>query len=154
MYYICVHTSAIMTLSVLYWPAQGNGYMPALTPSNSVFISYRRDASKFLALAVYQDLLSNGIDTFYDIESIDAGKFDTAILNQIAARPYFVPILTPGTLERCANAGDWVLREYEEALRLERVILPLDTPEFSFADIDKFLPADLAREFKRYNAIE
>jgi hypothetical protein len=34
-----------------------------MAESNSVFISYRRSASGFLALAVFQDLTSNGTPT-------------------------------------------------------------------------------------------
>jgi tetratricopeptide (TPR) repeat protein len=122
--------------------------------NNSVFISYRRDASAYLALAVYQDLHSSGIDAFYDIESIDVGQFDTVILNQIAARPYFLPILTPGTLDRCADANDWVRKEIEYALSLKRAIVPLHTPEFDFGDVDRYLPAATAAELKRFNAVE
>lgn len=121
--------------------------------SNSVFINYRRSASSYLAQLVWRELTDAGIDAFYDISSLDAGQFDQIILNQIAARPYFMPILSPGTLERCKDPGDWVLREMQEALRLKRVIVPLVTEEFSFADFDKYLPADLASELKRYNAM-
>ena len=60
---------------------------------NRAFISYRRDLSAFVARAFFQDLRANGIDVFMDVESIDAGQFDTVILNQIAARPYFLVIL-------------------------------------------------------------
>ncbi len=86
-----------------------------MAENNSVFISYRREASAFVAQAVFQDLQANGIDAFYDIESINSGQFDTIILNQIAARPYFLPILTSGTLDRCVEPDDWVLREIEHA---------------------------------------
>jgi hypothetical protein len=55
---------------------------------NRAFISYRRDLSAFMARAVFQDLRTNGIDVFMDVESIDAGQFDRIILHQIAARPY------------------------------------------------------------------
>ena len=121
--------------------------------SNSVFINYRRSASSYLAQLVWRELTDAGIDAFYDINSLDAGHFDQFIFNQIAARPYFMPILSPGTLERCQDPGDWVLREMQEALRLKRVIVPLVTEEFSFADFDKYLPADLATELQRYNAV-
>jgi tetratricopeptide (TPR) repeat protein len=125
-----------------------------MAESNSVFISYRREASAFVAQAVFQDLQANGIDAFYDIESINSGQFDTIILNQIAARPYFLPILTPGALDRCTEADDWVLREIEHAVALKREIVPLYTPDFKTEDIAKYLPGPLASELKRYNAVE
>ncbi len=125
-----------------------------MAESNSVFISYRRDASAYLTLAIYQNLTANQIDSFYDIENINAGTFGTRILNQIAGRPYFMPILTPGTLDRCVNAGDWVLRELEHAMQLRRVFIPLHTPEFDSADIDRYLPAEVATFLKRHNMMK
>jgi hypothetical protein len=119
---------------------------------NSVFISYRRNVSAFIARAIFQDLCSHGYDIFMDIESINQGQFDTIILNQIAARTYFLIILTPGTLERTIEPNDWVRREIEEAMRLNRVIVPLITPGFNFADNHQYLTGQLA-ELSRYNAV-
>jgi len=121
--------------------------------SNSVFISYRREASAIYALAVYQHLEAQGIDAFYDVESIKAGQFGEIILGQIAARPYFMPILTPGTLPRCVDAGDWVRREFEHALSVNRVLVPLHTPDFEFSDLDTYLP-HIATQIKAFNMLE
>ena len=101
-------------------------------PSNAVFISYRRDVGGILAMALYQHLTEHGVDAFYDIESIRAGQFDTIILNQIAARPYFLLVLTPGTLERCDEPTDWLRREIEQALATQRVIVPASHAELRF----------------------
>ncbi|MCC7448989.1 MAG: tetratricopeptide repeat protein [Anaerolineae bacterium] len=125
-----------------------------MSESSSVFISYRRDASAYLAQAIFQDLHANYIDVFYDIESIKAGYFDTILLNQIAARPYFMLVLTPGTLDRCVNQGDWVRREIEYALSVKRRFIPVHTPDFGFADIDTYLTADVAGALKRFNMLE
>lgn len=102
------------------------------TASNSAFISYRRNISGYPARAVFQDLRSHGIDAFMDIESIDSGQFETVILNQIAARPYFLIILGPGCLDRCADPGDWLRLEIEHAMSLDRIIVPLLTSNFDF----------------------
>ncbi|HLY24820.1 MAG TPA: TIR domain-containing protein [Aggregatilineales bacterium] len=120
---------------------------------NSVFISYRRDASAFMARAIFQDLRAHGYDVFMDVENVDSGHFDEIILNQIAARPYFLLILTPGTLERCGEPEDWVRREIECALRLKRVIIPLTTPNFNFADAKPLLQGSLA-ELSRFNGVD
>lgn len=120
---------------------------------NSVFISYRRSVSSFIARAVFQDLRAHGLNVFMDVESIDAGQFDNIILNQIAARPYFVLILTPGTLDRCVAPNDWLRREIEHAMSLQRVIVPLLTPEFRFDDARKYLNESLATELQRFNAV-
>jgi TIR domain len=102
--------------------------------SNSVFISYRRDVSEQNANAVYRELTYRGIDVFYDVENITVGAFDTQILTEIAARPYFLPILQPGTLNRCVEENDWVRREIEQAFLLNRLIVPLHTSEFELMD--------------------
>ncbi|MEP7288333.1 MAG: tetratricopeptide repeat protein [Chloroflexota bacterium] len=125
-----------------------------MTANNDVFINYRRTASAYVALAIYQELRAHSIDSFYDIEGIDSGQFGNIILSQIAARPYFMPILTPGTLERCKEPGDWVLREMEHAMQLGRVFVPVHTPEFNFKDIDTYLPPVLATHLKSYNMME
>lgn len=121
--------------------------------NNSAFISYRRDVSAFMARAIFQDLRSNGHDVFMDVESIDSGEFDAVILNQIAARPYFLLVLTPGTLDRCNEPDDWVRREIEHAIDLKRVIVPLTTPNFSFSAAQPYLTGKL-NGLSRYNGIE
>ncbi|MFN8372462.1 MAG: tetratricopeptide repeat protein [Anaerolineae bacterium] len=121
--------------------------------SNSVFISYRRSTSSFIARAVFMDLRANGYDVFLDVETIDSGAFDTIILNQIAARPHFVLVLTPGALERCNEPGDWLRREIEEAIRLKRNIVPILVNEFSFAGNESFMNGALS-VLPRYNAVK
>ncbi|HEX2906447.1 MAG TPA: toll/interleukin-1 receptor domain-containing protein, partial [Phototrophicaceae bacterium] len=98
----------------------------------TVFISYRRSVSSFIARAVYMDLRANGYDVFMDVETIDSGEFDRIILNQIAARAHFVLILAPGSLERCVQPGDWLRLEIEEAMNLQRNIVPLLASGFTF----------------------
>jgi tetratricopeptide (TPR) repeat protein len=88
------------------------------------------------------------------MENIRTGQFDTIILNQIAARPYFVLVLTPGTLERCQEPADWLYREIVQARATQRVIVPVHTPKFDFDDFERFLPGQLGRELRRFNAQE
>jgi tetratricopeptide (TPR) repeat protein len=107
-----------------------------------------------LAVALYQHLVNREMDVFYDIESIRAGQFDTIILNQIAARPYFLLVLTPGTLERCHDPGDWLRREIEQAISTRRVIVPVHTPNFEFGDLGRFLPEGLGEAVRRFNGQE
>ncbi|MEZ4671825.1 MAG: toll/interleukin-1 receptor domain-containing protein [Anaerolineae bacterium] len=124
----------------------------------TVFISYRRNVSAFIARAVFQDLNHNGYDVFMDVMSIDSGAFDTAILNQIAARAHFIVILTPGSVERCTrndgtpNQEDWFRREIEYAIKTQRNVVPLLVNNFSFQDSEKFLNGNLS-ELARFNAV-
>ncbi len=122
--------------------------------NNGVFVSYRRSASGFLPLAIYQDLRANDVDAFIDVRSITTGHFDLAIRTEIAARPYFLPVLTPGTLDRCVEPGDWVLEEIAYAVSLKRNIVPVVTPDFEFSDLSKFLPPALAAEMLSLNAVK
>ena len=122
--------------------------------SNEVFISYRRDVAGFMALALWQHLDSAGVDGFSDIASIQTAQFDTVILNQIEARPYFVLLLTPGTLNRCVDPSDWLRREIEHALKTERRIVPVHTPEFDFDDFEQYLPLTTGRKLAVWNALE
>ena len=122
--------------------------------SNDVFISYRRDVAGYVALALQQHLTAAGIDAFYDIDSIHTGQFDTIILNQIAARPYFVLVLTPGTLDRCVDPSDWLRREVQHAVDTGRRIVPVHTPEFVANDFERYLPLNLGRDLARWQALE
>lgn len=107
--------------------------------TNDAFISYRREASAMVARAVFQDLRAHRVDVFMDVESIGSGRFDAILKHQIAARPYFLLILTPRALDRCVQPGDWLSREIEHALDTQRVIVPIVTPEFSRDDISRYL---------------
>lgn len=120
---------------------------------NTVFLSYRRSTSKHLARAIFENLRSHGCDTFLDVNTIDSGAFDDIILNQIAARPHFVVLLSPGALERCVNADDWLRREIEEAMRLGRNIIPIVEEGFDFMRETQYLPDYLRDDFRRYNAL-
>jgi tetratricopeptide (TPR) repeat protein len=119
---------------------------------NTVFISYRRSVSAFVARAVFMDLRAHGYDVFMDVQSIDSGAFDRIILNQIAARSHFVLILTPGSVEGCAKAGDWLRREVERAIDLRRNIVPVLAHGFKMEDYQELLTGKLS-EVLRFSAL-
>ena len=121
----------------------------------TVFISYRRSTSKYLAMLIYKYLTGQSHDVFLDIESIDSGAFDQAILTEIEARAHFVLLLAPGTLNRCSEPGDWLRQEIEHAMRCERNIVPVLCDQFSFGDpeVKKYLSGSLT-QLRRYNALE
>ena len=119
----------------------------------TVFISYRRALSRHLARSIYLELCSNGWDVFLDVNTIDSGDFDRIILNQIGARAHFILLISPGSLERCANPGDWVLREIQEAVRLERNIVPIVEEGADFdRELSCLLP-DLRAILSKKNAL-
>lgn len=124
-----------------------------MSEQKTVFISYRRQPARYLARAIYQDLRSHGYDVFFDVESINSGEFDRIILRQIPARAHFIILLTPGTLPRCQNTGDWVLRELQEAFDTGRNIVPIFVEDFDWGDIDAYLPDDIGGRLSKQNAI-
>ena len=115
------------------------------TNDQAIFISYRRQTSSFIARAIFQDLCSHGYDVFMDVESIDSGAFDQIILHQIAARPHFLVILTPGTVERCAEPGDWLRREIEYAIEMGRNVVPILANNFNFRGTERYLTGTLSQ---------
>lgn len=109
----------------------------------TVFISYRLAISRHLARSIYQDLKMNDWDVFLDVNTIDSGDFDRIILNQIAARAHFILLISKGSLERCANSGDRVLREIEEAIRLNRNIVLVLDGDIDFDNEITYLPEQI-----------
>lgn len=121
---------------------------------NSVFMSYRREESQFLALEIWQQLTDRGVDVFYDRESMGPGDFESTILSQIVARPYMLPVLVPGALKRCEDPRDWMRREIEEALARDRLLVPVHTRYFDFTDIRRYLPGEIAEQLVHRHALE
>src|SRR5262245_55174010 len=122
-------------------------------PSPTVFLSYRRNVSSFIARAVFQHLRQHGYDVFMDVESIDSGQFETIILTQIAARTHFLVILTQGTLEGCQEPHDWLRREIEYALDRGRNVVPILVNDFHFdANTDAYLTGRL-HDLPSYNGL-
>jgi formylglycine-generating enzyme required for sulfatase activity len=119
----------------------------------TVFISYRRKDISW-ALAVYQDLTHQGYDVFFDYTSIPSGDFEQIIISNIKARAHFVLILTPTTLDRCSESGDWLRREIENAIDEKRNIIPLFFDGFSFGspNISEKLTGKL-KNISRYNGM-
>jgi hypothetical protein len=110
-----------------------------------VFISYRRQPSWSLARSVATSLERRGADVFLDVDDINEGRFSEMIQQAIANCDYFVPILSPDTLE-----SKWVRREIEMAIQLKKTIVPLTTDGFNFYGTD--LPENL-QELSSHNAI-
>lgn len=123
-------------------------------PNNASFISYRRSTSEWVARSVYQDLDANDLDVFLDVESIDSGRFVPVLDAEIRARPYFLPIFSPGALERCTELGDLFRVELETAVATNRRVVPLVTTEFDRGDITRCLVAEVASQYRSFNSVK
>ena len=75
-----------------------------------IFISYRRDAFESANLFATR-LKALGYRVFFDIETMNAGKFNEQLLDVISKCKDFVLVLSPNALERCDDEGDWVRSE-------------------------------------------
>jgi hypothetical protein len=127
-------------------------------PDNSIFISYRRKLSPFVARSIFENLISHKYDTFMDVESIDSGSFENIIFHQIAARTHFLVILTPGTLEPTSKSGDWLRREVEHAITLKRNVVPVMAQGFEFSKEAEHFPKGRfpggVEELRGFNGID
>jgi tetratricopeptide (TPR) repeat protein len=121
-------------------------------PNKTVFISYRRSVSRFIARSIFMDLKANNFDVFMDVETIDSGEFDKIILSQIGARAHFVLVLATGSLERLNEEDDWLRREIETAMDMRRNIIPVMVDDFNFTGTETYLTGKLA-ELPRFNGL-
>jgi hypothetical protein len=119
----------------------------------TVFISYRR-TDVYTALAVYENLKNQDYDVFFDYRSISSGDFEQIINSNIRARAHFLLILTPKTLDRCSEPGDWLRREIEFAIEEKRNIIPLFFKGFRFdvPSVSEKLTGKL-KNINRYNGL-
>lgn len=115
------------------------------------FISYRRAGGSDAALAVRAYLQMRGINTFLDVEGLDSGAFGPRLLRAIEQAPSFLLILTPGSLDRCQHANDWLRLEIAHAIRTQRNIIPVLKDGFQFPDADS-LPPEI-RTLQDYQAV-
>lgn len=89
------------------------------------FISYRRENGFLMAQVIYDRLKDRGIQCFFDLEELRSGKFDEKILIAIREAHTFILILPKNALTRCKNEDDWVRQEIVEAVRCNKVIIPV-----------------------------
>lgn len=117
----------------------------------AAFISYRREGGADTARLVSADLQRRGVRTFLDTDDLGAHHFDERLRHEIQAAPNFVLILSPGSLDRCREEGDWLRREITCAIQTGRNIVPLLKDGFSFPDV-RDLPPEMA-DLPRYNGV-
>ena len=90
-----------------------------------VFISYRRKLGFAVAKMISELLKAKGMSAFVDLDELRNGTFDDKILDAIEATPSFILVLTPGSLDRCGEEGDWLTREINTAIETGRNIIPI-----------------------------
>lgn len=120
-----------------------NNYTPQRAPYD-IFISYRKIGGRDTARSIKQQLQLSGYENiFFDYNSIRDGYFNTQILDAIYSCKDFLLLLTPESMEGCANRGDWVAREIRTALKYKCKIIPIAV-QSNFSWPPNF-PNDLSR---------
>ena len=115
-----------------------------------IFISYRRVDGREHARTIQLALGREGYqNVFFDYDSMRDGMFNDQILTAISHCKDFILILSPQSMIRCANEGDWVAREIQAAIESGCKIIPVQIN-------DPFTnwPADLPRKFNFIKQIE
>ncbi len=105
-----------------------------------IFVSYRRDGGEALACLISERLKQQGLETFYDVESLRSGRFNEAIFSVINECDDVIVVLPPNGLDRCESADDWVRKEIAYALSTNKNIVPVMMRNFEFPEE---LPEDI-----------
>jgi hypothetical protein len=100
----------------------------------TVFVSYRREGGFVLAKYIFDYLQAAGFDVFMDVQSLGAGEFEQTILAEVAARDYFLLVLTAGSLEGMIREKDWLRIELMQAVESGRNVVPVLAEGFKFQD--------------------
>ncbi|MBI3879735.1 MAG: toll/interleukin-1 receptor domain-containing protein [Verrucomicrobia bacterium] len=61
-------------------------------------------------------LQSRGFNVFMDVEDLKSGRFNEALLNEIDSSTDMIVVLSPGSLDRCFQEGDWLRWEVAHAI--------------------------------------
>ncbi len=109
-----------------------------------IFVSYRRkdingNDNSPIARSIKKELESLGYKVFFDYSELRDGEFEEKILPAIANAKIFVLVLTPHALDRCADEGDWVRREIEQAQGNNLKIIPVNVDD-KFGEIPAGVP--------------
>jgi PBP1b-binding outer membrane lipoprotein LpoB len=95
-----------------------------------------------MARLVRDALIDRGYEVFLDVEDLREGPFNTALFDQIQSCVDQVVILSPGSLDRCRNEGDWLRLEIAHGIKCGANIVPIMTRGFRFPQ--EPLPPDIA----------
>ena len=91
-----------------------------------IFISYRREGGRDIARSIKYRLEMMGYNkVFFDYYSIRDGMFNTQIMDAIYSCNDFLLLLSPKSMDKCCDKGDWVAREIRTAKKYGRKIIPI-----------------------------
>ena len=107
-----------------------------------IFISYRRDGGAQYARILQLMLIQRGYKVFLDYDELTDGVFSDKIRAAIKEAPVFMLVLSKGSMERCANDGDWVREEITLAVEQQKHVIPVN-PDSGFDGFPEGMPERL-----------
>jgi tetratricopeptide (TPR) repeat protein len=122
----------------------------SLSKHYDVFISYRRENGDGQARSIKNALEKRGLRAYLDVDDYKKQFFDRKLLERIAEAPNFIVVLSPNSLDRCNQKGDWLRQEIACAIRTKRHIVPVTLPKFTFPSVNE-LPEEI-QTLPRYDA--
>jgi len=107
-----------------------------------IFISYRRVGGAQYARILQLMLIQRGYKVFLDYDELTDGVFSDKIRAALKEAPVFMLVLSGGSMQRCANEGDWVREEITLAVKQQKHIIPVN-PDNSFDGFPGGMPEEL-----------
>lgn len=107
-----------------------------------IFISYRRVGGAQYARILQLMLIQRGYKVFLDYDELTDGVFSDKIRAAIKEAPVFMLVLSNGSMNRCANEGDWVREEITLAVKQQKHIIPIN-PDNDFDGFPDGMPEKL-----------
>lgn len=107
-----------------------------------IFISYRRAGGAQYARILQLMLIQRGYKVFLDYDELTDGVFSDKIRAAIKEAPVFMLVLSKGSMQRCANDGDWVREEITLAVDQQKHIVPVN-PDNGFDGFPDGMPERL-----------
>lgn len=134
-------------------------FMSSEEPDNNsnnnydIFISYRREGGADKARILKTELEKRGFKVFLDFDELKDGIFDQRIMHAIKSAPIFMILLSQNALDRCCEEEDWVRKEIEYAIKMERHIIPIN-PNLSFKNFPITTPPFIVKGVQQHQMSE
>lgn len=119
---------------------------PTISPKYKyeIFLGYRREGGTQFAGILALMLQQRGYKVFYDVDAFTDGFLGEYVNNAIKDSLIYMLVLSPNSLRRSANESDWLRKEIETALRMNKEII-LINPDNSFDGWPADLPTELCQ---------
>lgn len=116
-----------------------------------VFISYRREVGIYQADALESKLKLKGWKTFLDRTEIKGGNWKKKLEENIRESCNFIVIISKGCFPQIKEGKDYFLYEINQALKLEKNVIPVYYDDMNYDSIKKYLSG--TEDFQNQNPI-